>query len=69
MHDIYKQTLDFEIRVYKLKKANGTGWILHELEAMKMCLDKWSLCTEHLEHLSSGKSIPSRGREKLIGKN
>ena len=34
---------------------------------MKMCLDKWSLHIEHLEHLSSDKSIPSKDRQKLIG--
>ena len=66
MHEIYKQTLDFEIGGCKPKKANGTRWILHKLEAMKMCLDKWSLYKEHLEHLSSDKSIPSKDRQKMI---
>ena len=66
MHEIYKQTLDFEIGGCKPKKANGTRWILHKLEAMKMCLDKWSLYIEHLEYLSSDKSIPSKDRQKMI---
>ena len=46
MHGIYKQTLDFEIGDCKPKKANGTRWISHKLEAVKMCLDKWSLYIE-----------------------
>ena len=60
MHEICMQTLDFEIGVCKSKKANGTRWISHKLVAMKMCLDKWSLYIEHLEHLSSDKSNPSK---------
>ena len=41
MHEIYKQTLDFEI-----SDCNGTRWISHKLEAVKICLDKWSLYIE-----------------------
>ena len=67
MHEIYKQTLGFEIGDCKLKKANGTCWILHRLETMEMCLDKRSLHIERLEHLSSDKIIPSKDRQKLIG--
>ena len=67
IHQIYKQTLDFEVGGCMLKKVNGTCWISHKLEAMKMCLDKWSLYIEQLEHLSSYKSIPSKDKQKLIG--
>ena len=34
---------------------------------MKTCLDEWSLYMEHLEHLPSDKSIPSKDKQKLIG--
>ena len=60
------QNLDFEIGGCKPKKTNGTCWILHKLEAMKMCLDKCGLHIEHLKHLSSDKSIPSKDRQKMI---
>ena len=51
----------------KPKRANGTCWILHKLEAMKMFLEKLDLYIEHLEHLSSDKSIPSKDRQKMMG--
>lgn len=35
---------------YYIEIANGTGWILRKLGAMKMCLDKWGLYIEHLGH-------------------
>ena len=60
------QNLDFEIGGCKPKKTDGTCWILHKLEAMKTCLDKCGLYIEHLKHLSSDKSIPSKDRQKMI---
>ena len=40
LHEIYKQVLDFGKDGCEPKMPNGTCWILHELEAMKMYLDK-----------------------------
>ena len=51
----------------KPKKASGTRWIAHKLNAMKMILDKWGLYIVHLEHLSQGKSIKAKDCSKLIG--
>ena len=50
LHEIFKGTMDYLEGGCKSKKASGTRWIAHKLNAMKMILDKWGLYIVHLEH-------------------
>ena len=67
LHETFKSTMDYLEGGCKPKKASGTRWIAHKLNAMKMILDKWGLYIVHLEHLSQDKSIKAKDRSKLIG--
>ena len=62
LHDMYKGAVEYIDGGCKPKKASGTRWITHKLNAMKTCLDKWGLYITHLEHLT-----PKKDRSKLEG--
>ena len=51
----YKQTFVFEEGSVKLKRATGTRWISHKLDAFKILVDKFGLFIQHLETLSCEK--------------
>ena len=67
LRETFKGTMDYLEGGCKPKKASGTRWIAHKLNAMKMILDKWGLNMVHLEHLSQDKSIKAKDCSKLIG--
>ena len=60
LHDIYKETPEFEEGGAKPKKANGSSWISHKLAALKMCKDKWGLYIIYLEKMIEDQTIPSK---------
>ena len=43
LHEAYAGVMEYEEGGVKPKKASGTRWISHKLDAMKICLDKWGL--------------------------
>ena len=51
----------------KPKRASGTRWISHKMEAMKICLDKWGLYINHLENISKDAKCKPEERAKMIG--
>ena len=52
LHDMYKGAVEYIDGGCKPKKASGTRWITHKLNAMKTCLDIWGFDITHLEHLT-----------------
>ena len=64
LHDIYKETLEFEEGCVKPRKANGSRWISHKLAALKMCKDKWRLHIKHLEKMRTKQSHQRIERDK-----
>lgn len=67
LFDVFKGAMDYMDGSCKPKKASGTRWISHKLNAMKNILDKWGLYMTHLESLSQDKKVPSKDRSKLSG--
>ena len=51
IHDEYEKLYEFDTGSIKPKKANGSRWICHKLEALKMCKDKWGIYIEHLAQI------------------
>ena len=52
LHTAYKQTFVFEQGSVKSKRATGTRWISHNLDALEILVDKYGLFIQHLETLS-----------------
>lgn len=67
MFDVFKGAMDYMDGSCKPKKASGTRWISHKLNAMKTILDKWGLYISHLQDLSQDKKVPAKARAKLTG--
>ncbi|CAB4003716.1 zinc finger 862-like [Paramuricea clavata] len=67
LHDLYKETMEFDEGGIKPKKSSGSRWISHKLAAMKMCLDKWGLYIQHLETMTEDETITSKDKAKLKG--
>ena len=67
LHDIYKETLEFEEGGVKPKKANGSRWISHNLAALKLCKNKWELYIKYLEKMIEDQTIPSKDRARIKG--
>ena len=67
LHTAYKQTFVFEEGSVKPKRATGTRWISHKLDALKILVDKFGLFIQHLETLSCDKSVKPTDQAKLKG--
>ena len=51
----------------KPKRASGTRWIIHKLNALKVLVDKFGIFIQHLESCSSDTSVKADDRAKLKG--
>ena len=51
----------------KPKRASGTRWIIHKLNARKVLVDKFGIFIQHLESCSSDTSVKADDRAKLKG--
>ena len=67
LHLAYKDTFQFVEGSVKPKRASGTRWISHKLAALKLLVDKFGLFIQHLETLSSDRSVKSSDQAKLKG--
>ena len=67
LHTAYKQTFEFEQGSLKSKRATGSRWISHKLNALKILVDKHGLFIQHLETLSCVKSVKPTDQAKLKG--
>ena len=67
IHDLVKQSIEFDASGVKPIKASGTRWIAHKIGALKKLLDKYSIYILHLENLCSDKSYPEKDRAKFKG--
>ena len=67
LHLAYKDTFQFVEGSVKPKRASGTRWISHKLAALKLLVDKLGLFIQHLETLSSDRSVKSSDQAKLKG--
>ncbi|XP_074626738.1 zinc finger protein 862-like [Acropora palmata] len=67
LHLAYKDTFQFAEGSVKPKRASGTRWISHKLAALKLLVDKFGLFIQHLETLSSDRSVKSSDQAKSKG--
>ena len=67
LHLAYKDTFQFAEGSVKPKRASGTRWISHKLAALKLLVDKFGLFIQHLETLSSDRSVKSSDQAKMKG--
>ena len=67
LSNIYKDSLEFVEGSMKPKRASGTRWITHKLNALKVLVDKFGIFIQHLESCSSDKSVKADDRAKLKG--
>ena len=65
LHDLIKDTFDFEEGSLKPKRACGTRWIAFKLSALRLVLDKYGVYMQHLEHLTNDTNV--KDREKIRG--
>ena len=67
IHDSYKEIAEFEIGSLKPKRASGTRWVAHKLNAMTVLLDKYGIFVQHLENMSVDKTYKAKDRAKFTG--
>ena len=67
LSNIYKDSLEFVEGSVKPKRASGTRWIIHKLNALKVLVDKFGIFIQHLESCSSDTSVKADDRAKLKG--
>lgn len=67
LHDEYEKIYEFETQSVKPKKSNGSRWVCHKLDALKMCKDKWSLYIAHLEKILIDCSYTTAEKAKMRG--
>ena len=67
LSNIYKDSLEFVEVSMKPKRASGTRWIIHKLNALKVLVDKFGIFIQHLESCSSDTSVKDDDRAKLKG--
>ena len=65
IHDLVKQSIEFDVSGVKPIKVSGTRWIAHKIGALKKLLDKYSIYILHLANLCSDKSYPEKDRAKF----
>lgn len=67
MSNIYKNSLEFVEGSVKPKRASGTQWIIHKLNAIKVLVDKFGIFIQHLESFSTDTSVKADDQAKLKG--
>lgn len=67
IYKAYKETFDFAEGSLKPKRASGTRWIAHKLDALKLLVDNFGIIMQHLETISYDKSVNSADQAKLRG--
>lgn len=67
LYKVLKESIEFDEGGLKPKKASGTRWITHKVNAMKVVLDKWGVFITHLEKLTTDRSILRKDQCKIIG--
>ena len=67
LYEAMKQGIEFDMEGIKPKKASGTRWITHKVNAMKVILDKWGVFIGHLEKLACDNSIQKPDQCKIRG--
>ena len=67
LSNLYKDSLEFVEGSVKPKRASGTRWIIHKLNALKVLVDKFGIFIQHLESCSCDTSVKADDRAKLKG--
>ena len=62
-----KKFLKFEEGSLKPKRASGTRWIAHKLDALKLVLDKYGIFIQHLQKMSKNVAYNAMDRAKFKG--
>lgn len=57
LSNICKDSLEFVEGSVKPKRASGTRWIIHKLNALKVLVDKIGIFIQHLESFSTDTSV------------
>ncbi|XP_041376382.1 zinc finger protein 862-like [Gigantopelta aegis] len=65
LHNLVKDTFEFEEGSLKPKRACGTRWISFKLSALRMVLDKYGVYMQHLQHLAGDKKC--KDHKKICG--
>ena len=65
IHDLVKESIEFDASGIKPVKASGTHWIAHKVGALKKLLDKYSIYIIHLQSLCTDKSYSEKEKSKL----
>ena len=60
IHDLVKESIEFDASGIKPVKASGTHWIVHKVGALKKLLDKYSIYIIHLQSLYRQKLFRKR---------
>ena len=67
IHDEYEKVYDFDTGSIKPKKANGSRWVCHKLESLKMCKDKWGIYIGHLTKMLEDSTYKAKEKAKIKG--
>ena len=58
---------EFDVQTFRPKKAPGTRWISHKIDALNIINDKYGIYIQHLKEMAEDKSYPSPDRAKFKG--
>ncbi|XP_065667866.1 zinc finger protein 862-like [Hydra vulgaris] len=64
---ILEEGNSFDIAGIRPKKASGTRWIAHKIQALEMILDKYRVYMKHLENMTADFSFTQAERAKFKG--
>ena len=67
IHDLVKESIEFDTLGIKPVKASGNCWIVHKVGALRKLLDKYSIYIIHLQSLCTDKSYLEKERSKFKG--
>ena len=67
LHDVPKDSFDFEEGSVKPKQSSGTRWISFKLSALRLVFDKYGVYIQHLENLIADDTTNSNDRKKIRG--
>ena len=67
LHDVLKDSFDFEEGSLKLKRSSRTRWISFKLSALRLVFDKYGVYMQYLENLIADDTTNSNDREKIRG--
>ena len=65
--DAYDVSEEFDVQTFRPKKASGTRWISHKIDALNIINDKYGIHIQHLKEMAEDKSYPSADRAKFKG--